>query len=466
MRNPFAVDLEYMLGDIDGLTDEGSADDVPVDPVWRSQLQSQTSLPLDGFDSDLENRWVPFTFEFDLAGGGVVFASLSLGLRRVGASSLSDNDRLYIDGLDRSFSLGELGWLPLPEQSTGGRVLNLSDPSLLALLQDGRLNLAITDDTAVDWAVLNIRVTPILVGEQATLNPTQDAHVRDGKYALEHYGNLPSLVVMKGEDGSGLNREAFLRFNLETVTAPVLWAAVELTPINVNDPVENAIAFVTDDTWTQTSITWNDRPEAGSAFASWIPRAGATSQVIVTPLVQEALAGDGRLSLKVFSTTQATNGLVTYGSRENSDIAMRPRLVIITGVPIVSSSLYGQGSGGASGEVFAAGTLGAGGSRAPVLEAGDVYLEDRLPAAGGEPVSGRVANEQENPGSPEESASKPKHLSFALPSSSRPVVVALWPPVAEARTDADGLVRDARFTGGPGGFLVERLRGSRHSRRK
>ncbi|MBA4065636.1 MAG: hypothetical protein C0501_18355 [Isosphaera sp.] len=148
---------EYVLGDFDTFFRDGTADDVYVDPAWRAAVDAATTRALVGFDVGTNKTAVPFTFEFSLAPGEqVVGATLSLGLRATG--SRTDTDTIRIDSLGNSFSLSSLGLLPLATGATTGRVLDLG--SQLALLADGRLNLMISDDTAVDWAILNLRVVP------------------------------------------------------------------------------------------------------------------------------------------------------------------------------------------------------------------------------------------------------------------------------------------------------------------
>lgn len=334
LRHPGALDREYPLGDIDGFNRNGTSDDVYVDPDWRAAVDAVTNLPLDGFDVASAVHWVPFSFKFELDTRRevVVSASLSVGLRSIFGSN-APTDRIYIDGLNRWFTLAELGVADLPTTDVHGRVIDLSD--LLPLLQDGRLNIAFRGDASVDWAVLNLRVAPVTVGEQVALNPAADAYVRDGVWDETNYGAATSLEVKKAEPD--LNRQAFLRFNLSGVSGTVVWAAVRLVPRSVSDTVENAVAFVADDSWGEAEINWANKPVASGGYASWVPEMGVTTEFMVTPLVQEALAGNKRLSLKIFSTTRTTNGLVIYGSSEDA-AAYRPRLVIVTKPPAQAAS--------------------------------------------------------------------------------------------------------------------------------
>lgn len=151
----YAEKREYWLGDMDRFAAGDGDDYVHVDPDWYASIDALTDHPLDEFDNVRGNHWVPFTFAFSLAPGEyVVGASLSLGLRAVGG--LANNDRIYLDDLSINASLEDFGLAPLPTAGTAGRVLDLS--WMLDYLQDGVLNVALQDDTAVDWAALNLQV--------------------------------------------------------------------------------------------------------------------------------------------------------------------------------------------------------------------------------------------------------------------------------------------------------------------
>jgi len=66
------------------------------------------------------------------------------------------------------YTYSDLSWLPIADTGVTVRTVDLSNidgDDRLALLQDGKLDFHITDDTAVDYAKLTIEVTP----EPATL---------------------------------------------------------------------------------------------------------------------------------------------------------------------------------------------------------------------------------------------------------------------------------------------------------
>lgn len=166
---------EYLLGDKDGMVygGPGSVDDVYVDPALLDWLQwVAPSEPNDDFDVLNYNNNVPFTFLFPLAAEEeVVGASLTVGLRAVDALYTTDWLVLRADDIITCwvYTFPDLGWNPLPFTGVAVRTVDLSNilgDNRLPILQDGKLNIHITDDTAVDYAVLTIEVVP----EPATLS--------------------------------------------------------------------------------------------------------------------------------------------------------------------------------------------------------------------------------------------------------------------------------------------------------
>lgn len=159
---------EYIVGDIDNFVynGPGSADDVYVDPNWLAYVGTLGS-PENGiqdFDQLVGNHRLPFTFLFDLhEGERVVGGTLTLAFRQT--ASQIDSDGITFTELPSLgwFHFTELGWLPITYTGTSLRSLDLSNvlgTDVLYLMQDGRLNVLVEDDTAIDYARLTVQVTP------------------------------------------------------------------------------------------------------------------------------------------------------------------------------------------------------------------------------------------------------------------------------------------------------------------
>jgi hypothetical protein len=160
---------DYLIGDIDNFYYDANAnDDYYIDPAFLADVDSHTANPIGGFDKIIGNRHVTFTQLFSLgAGEQVVNASLALAIQPTGGSWTNDN--LMIEGVG-SFSLDSLNWTRAVGQTSVG-VFDFGP--YLAALQNGKLNVDLSDDTAADFALLALQVaaeTPDPQGADVTIS--------------------------------------------------------------------------------------------------------------------------------------------------------------------------------------------------------------------------------------------------------------------------------------------------------
>jgi hypothetical protein len=358
---------EYALGDFDRFVFDGtnSVDSVPVDAAWLAAIQPLLGgAPTARFDVASNDVFVPFTFNFALAPGErVVGATLALALRRVAGAST--NDSLWLEGAGNELTLPSLGLAAnLSTNTNAATVLLYEFPTnTLPDLNDGRLNGLIGDDVSVDWATLSLRVATIPSVIVTSLTAVADAYLRGGSFAETNFGNATSLPVKASTDPEFV-REAMFRFDLGSVTGRVVNARLRLFCSSVSDPVRNEVAWVADDSWGESTITWSNAPGAGSGFAEWSPAAGEWVDVPVTWFVQQALTNDDLVSFRVYSRSITSNGFVNYTSSEGT-AAQRPRLVVtLSNSPPTLSALANRtlGEDTSTGPVaFAVGDLEAGG---------------------------------------------------------------------------------------------------------
>lgn len=320
---------EYWLGDIDGFGNAiPTGEAVPVDAAWLASIQTAAGAQaVDGFDVITNGHWVPFTFNFSLSPTEhVVAASLSLAMRAVGGAA---DDVLYLDSLTNGVTLSSLGWTPISTTTNPTvRVLDLA--SNLAVLADGRLNLALQNDIGIDWAMLELQVAPNLSAGNLSLPPVADATVRGGVSANSNFG-AASTLTLKEDSSADNDRKAYLRWDLSSVTGVVYQARVRLTPLSVGtNGIEQCAALCTNAAWSETGITWNNQPGAGKRFVSWIPGTNGPVEFMVTPQVLAAMAGDRQFSLQLFSLRNTgAAGLVDFASREDLDPNRRPQLLLL-----------------------------------------------------------------------------------------------------------------------------------------
>lgn len=165
-----------------------------------------------------------------------------------------------------------------------------------------------------------------LTPETVNLSPVADSYVYDAAASVDsNFGTAINFVIKKS--GAGFNRESYLRFDVPFGSGVFLGASLKLYTLTASAPGIHAVAKVDDNTWTETGITWNNKPAAGSALSTWTPALNTTSSADVT----SAMPVSGLVSFKVYATTETSDGFVSYASRQNSTTANRPQLSLSFG---------------------------------------------------------------------------------------------------------------------------------------
>ena len=325
---------EYWVGDMDNFsTSSTTGEVVNVDSAWRSSVQTAAgTAAVNGFDFVATNQWIPFTFNFSLASTDqIVGATLALAMRSV--SGNSSNAALYLDTTASSNRFFDLGWSPIGSgTNTKVRVLDIGNQ--LNVLADGKLNLAVAGDVGIDWAMLELQVAPALMYATNSILPVADAYVRGGVNAGFNFGTNSTLLVKL--DGTADNqRQAYFRWNLVGLPTNFVQARIRFTPVSVGtNGIENGLTLVTNSAWNENTITWSNQPGGGKRFATWIPTTNAPVEIVATSQVQAALANDGQLSLELFSLSNVGgSGTVSYASREASNAAQQPQLLLVSVAP-------------------------------------------------------------------------------------------------------------------------------------
>jgi hypothetical protein len=189
-----------------------------------------------------------------------------------------------------------------------------------------------TQDPASTGNTVRIDYFQILNGTGMTsVAPVVDTYVRNGTYANTNFGTSTVMEVKNG--GSSYDRNAFLRFNVAGFTNASK-ALLQITPTIVNtDPVVTyTVELVTSDTWSETGMTWNNKP-AGSGvilgqFTGAQMQANVPMTVDITNGVRNQAAGDGVLSIRIYSNNFGEFKNFTCSSREDAATSKRPQLLI------------------------------------------------------------------------------------------------------------------------------------------
>jgi hypothetical protein len=158
--------------------------------------------------------------------------------------------------------------------------------------------------------------------ESRDIPAVADAFAYDA-YPDSAYGTGPSLTT-KLLSKTGFNRLAFLRFDLSTLETQPLAASVHLHPTLTQGPGIHGLHPLAAGNWTETSLTWNTRPQPGGPpLALWVPAAGTPVSIDLTQHLAAA-PQPGVIELALAPQTRVQDGLVNYASRENPTSALRP----------------------------------------------------------------------------------------------------------------------------------------------
>jgi len=149
------------------------------------------------------------------------------------------------------------------------------------------------------------------------LEPVADAFVRDGAQADTSFGSDTRLALRAGSTGS--NARPYLEFDLGALPAACTSARLRLFLESLGGaPFAAHVFSVEDDSWTESGLTWNNRPPEVLDLASATLGAPGTSyEWDVTAFVQGEAAGDGRASFALLDPALAGTPAI-FSSREGA----------------------------------------------------------------------------------------------------------------------------------------------------
>ena len=167
-----------------------------------------------------------------------------------------------------------------------------------------------------------------LLAIDLSLPAEADARVSQGADADVNFDEWQLYTVNNG----GYSSRSFLRFDVANLVGQVDNAKVILHPVSmgVSGSITNQAKLVDDDTWSESTITWNNKPAPSAVVGSWTAQDGVAVEIDVTTHVQNLLASpfDDQLSLEISSSySNGGSYWVSYGHAEGT-VALRPELRI------------------------------------------------------------------------------------------------------------------------------------------
>ena len=158
--------------------------------------------------------------------------------------------------------------------------------------------------------------------------PLEDAFVRAGIYSDNNYGADDQLIVKENTGSDNNDRMSFLKFDLsDVVTQAIKDVRLRLYVSNAPpNPVDNALHLVTDDSWTELGVTWNNQPAAdGLIGTKKVTTKGEWIEYDITEIANAEIAGDGILSLRLSEAT--VGNYYAFSSREEKNLDRDPHIV-------------------------------------------------------------------------------------------------------------------------------------------
>jgi hypothetical protein len=156
-------------------------------------------------------------------------------------------------------------------------------------------------------------------GTTVTLSAIDDAWVR-GDGTQDGTG---SGLEIKGTTNLQYARKSYIKFNAKGINGSVTSAKLRLYCTRAGADI--TVRKVPDDSWSEATITWANKPEVGPAQSTETTTAGAYIEWDITSLVVKQLSGDGEVSLELSDDSQ-TVSLVEFNSKEAG--SNPPQLII------------------------------------------------------------------------------------------------------------------------------------------
>lgn len=162
------------------------------------------------------------------------------------------------------------------------------------------------------------------------LRAAADAHVRNGTYSAVNYGPATSLEI-RNSSVTDNSREAYFSFDLTQISSSVAISSAVLRlfgRLSTAGTVNLGVYAVAAANWTESALTWSNKPAAGALLLSKSFSATTNQWLtfdVTSYLKQQKQAGATKVSVVVKMTAIATP-LITFASDEAS--GGRPELVV------------------------------------------------------------------------------------------------------------------------------------------
>jgi len=170
-----------------------------------------------------------------------------------------------------------------------------------------------------------------ILGSIVTFNPNNDAYV-DQENPDNNYGNNENLVM----DNIGNKKYSYLKFDILTIPSGMIITSANLylyCHAREGGGETQIYAYsVENDNWNETTITWNNRPDAVTFLSEYSGEVGEWWKWDVKAFVESGYDGDKTVSLCLIPGDG--NGYITkFWSKERWNPADKPYLEVTYVLP-------------------------------------------------------------------------------------------------------------------------------------
>jgi hypothetical protein len=199
-----------------------------------------------------------------------------------------------------------------------------------AFSSDGTYVLRLTANDGASSVSDDVVITAVSGSVSLKQNPTADAHVRDGANASTNYGSIATLEALNSST-SGETRDAYFKYDVSSVGNVTSAKLRVFAALSVAGSVSTSVYPVSDNTWSETALNWNNKPARGATALNTQTINGTTFgwyEFDVTSFVAgEKAAGRETISLALHNPS-VTTPYIKINSREAA--TNKPELVLVT----------------------------------------------------------------------------------------------------------------------------------------
>ncbi len=273
-----------------------------------------------------DSRYAYFKFDLSAISGSIRSAIFRLNVKSVSASS----SRAVYQVSDDSWMEGAINWNNKPtfgmqvamNSITTSDDENYMEWDVTSYIQaeaggDGLVTLCVTDPNATGTGVdfytkEHSDKNPVMRVEatQYQIGAVQDAYVHSSNPST-NYGSIASVVTKISSD----ERYAYYQFDLSDYIGNMVEAKLRLNVKSVSATTSRTLFAVSDDSWSESSINWNNKPAYTSALSTAPITTSDDEQYIewnITSYVRAQMAGDELVSIAVSDPRSTGTGVDFY----------------------------------------------------------------------------------------------------------------------------------------------------------